>query len=418
MTAIRDVVQPPIAQRRSKDLAARVIADRAEGEAYVASVCFKHGPPRQVGVELEYTVHHRDDPCRHLDPAELAKALGVHAPQTLFANSPALPLPDGSSLTIEPGGQVEISTQPHHTLPALFEAAERDRAHVAALLAACDLTLGESASDPYRPPVRLLDTARYAAMERRFAPHGPDGVTMMCATAALQVCVDTGDHALLPKRWAALHALGPALIALFANSSRLAGVDTGAASSRWLAVMGTEPSRTAPPDDGDPITRWSERVMDTPLLVLRRDRGDWDAPPRLTFAEWISGSGHATRLSRPTFGDLDYHLTTMFTPVRPRGYLEVRYLDAQPGEDWRLPVALLSALLEEPGTVDSVLEHCEPTAGRWAAAARSGLGDRALRTSARRVVELGIGAIGRLGLSEATVAMVVAGLERRLEGRR
>ena len=61
---------------------ARVLADRAAGEAYVASVCFKHGPPRLTGVELEFTVHHADDPARPLDPDVLATALGPHSSLT------------------------------------------------------------------------------------------------------------------------------------------------------------------------------------------------------------------------------------------------------------------------------------------------------------------------------------------------
>ena len=59
------------------------IGSRAEAEGYVAMVCFKHGPPRLYGVELEWTVHHAEDPHRPLDAGHLRKALGVHAPPTL-----------------------------------------------------------------------------------------------------------------------------------------------------------------------------------------------------------------------------------------------------------------------------------------------------------------------------------------------
>lgn len=106
-------------------LSAKVISDRAAGEAYVASVCFKHGPPRLLGVELEYTVHYADDPRRPLDPADLVKALGPHAPRTLLPESPAQPLPGGSPLTLEPGCQVEISPLPQSSLRRLHETGRR-----------------------------------------------------------------------------------------------------------------------------------------------------------------------------------------------------------------------------------------------------------------------------------------------------
>ncbi|OLT43134.1 hypothetical protein BJF85_03500 [Saccharomonospora sp. CUA-673] len=228
-----EVAEPALPDTAARDRAARVVADRAEGEAYVASVCFKHGPPRLVGVELEHLVYDRADPSARLAPDRLARALGSHAPATLARHPGRTPgpssaeLPAGSALTVEPGGQVEISTAPHPTLDRLISAATTDLDHVAALLAAEGLLLGRTAIDSTRTPARLLETERYAAMERRFAARGSGGITMMCSTAAVQVCLDAGEPADLPARWAALHAAGPVLLALFANSTHHAGRRTG-----------------------------------------------------------------------------------------------------------------------------------------------------------------------------------------------
>jgi glutamate--cysteine ligase len=399
-------------------IAARALADRAEGEAYVASVCFKHGPPRLVGAEIEYTVHHAADPRRPLDPAHLAAALGPHTPRTLRADSPAQPLPAGSPLSLEPGGQVEISAAPATSLAELAETVTADLTYLTERLTRSGLTLGTSGIDSYRTPARLLSTERYTAMERRFAPDGTAGLTMMCSTAGLQVCVDTGEREQLARRWAVLHALGPVLIALFANSGRSGDASTAAASARWLAVMGTEPARTLAHDcPDDPAASWARRMMDTPLLVLPGPDRDWDAPAGLTFGQWIEGAGVAASLAPPTTADLDYHLTTMFTPVRPRGYLEVRYLDAQPPHRWLHPVALLSALLARPEVVDSALEACEPVAGCWEEAARSGLAHPAIAAAAAAVADLGCAALGSggsLGLPPATATDIADTLQRRL----
>lgn len=398
-------------------LSAKVISDRAAGEAYVASVCFKHGPPRLLGVELEYTVHYADDPRRPLDPADLVKALGPHAPRTLLPESPAQPLPGGSPLTLEPGCQVEISPLPQSSLRRLHETVSADLACLTDLLARAGLILGETGIDAFRQPQRLLETERYAAMERRFAPLGNGGITMMCSTAALQICVDSGERDELAARWEAVHALGPPLIATFANSRQHAGRDTGFASARWLAVMDTEPSRTFPTlPSMDPPASWARRVLDTPLMVVRRRDGPWDAPAELTFADWVAGTDAASGLGRPTFADLDYHLTTMFTPVRPRGYLEVRYLDAQPAHRWLHPAALLAALLARPSIVDKVRELCEPVAGRWERAAMVGLGDARLAAVAAKVVDLGCAELTRTGLPEATANEITEAVQALVRG--
>src|SRR3981189_1979958 len=83
--------------------------DVAEAEGYIASICFKTGPPALVGAELEWTVHDMADPGAPLDPALLRPTLGPHAPPSLTPDGPHQSLPYGSVVTLEPGGQVEIS---------------------------------------------------------------------------------------------------------------------------------------------------------------------------------------------------------------------------------------------------------------------------------------------------------------------
>ncbi|GAA0536430.1 glutamate--cysteine ligase EgtA [Saccharopolyspora subtropica] len=358
---------------------------RAEAEAYVASVCFKHGPPELAGVELEWTVHHADDPGRPLDAAALIAALGPHAPRSLVPDSPHRRLPNGSVLTVEPGGQVEVSSLPTPSMRSLFSVVEADAAYVARRLRTAGLVLGDQGTDPLRFPRRILQVPRYAAMETAFDRIGLDGRLMMCSTAGVQVCLDAGEAHRVAARWNALHALGPVMLATFANSPMLFGECTGWVSTRTRALLRTDPPRTRPgPVTEDPPRSWARRVLDTSLVCLRRDNGDWTAPTGISFAEWI----HGALPNPPTRDDLDYHLSTVFPPVRPRGYLEVRYLDAQPGTDWMLPAGALIALFRDESTVDEVLELTVPARGRWVQAARHGLLDRALARCARDVFEL------------------------------
>ncbi len=153
-------------------------------------------------------------------------------------------------------------------------------------------------------------------------------------------------------------------------------------------------------------------------MVLPRRGGPWDAPDGLTFADWIGRRKAARTLPPPTTADLDYHLSTLFTPVRPHGYLEIRYLDAQPVTGWLAPAALLVALLQRPDTVDRVLEICAPVAGRWADAARCGLSDPDIAAAARRVVDLGSERLSDVDLPADTVTDVARTAHRRVhEGR-
>lgn len=373
------------------------IGSRVEAEGYVAMVCFKHGPPELHGVELEWTVHHADDPHRPLDAAQLSNALGVHAPPTLVPDSPQLPLGRGSLVTVEPGGQVEISGPASASIPRLIDDTTADAAELTQLLAAQGLEPGRHGLDAYRPPRRLLTVPRYAAMERAFAQLGPHGPRMMCSTAGLQVCLDAGEADQTAVRWRALHDLGPALVALFANSRRREGNDTGWASARTEATFGTcAPFTEPPPLDGDPAEAWARTAMEAPVLCLRR--GDsWDAPAGLTFGAWADG---ALGDDKPTYDDLEYHLSTLFPPVRPRGYLEVRYLDAQEGDGWIAPTLLLSALMSDPAVTDQALAAAAPAAGRWFPAAREGLDDKPVLQAARELVELATTNLSRTGVDQ------------------
>jgi glutamate--cysteine ligase len=366
---------------------ATILHDRAAAEAYVASVCFKHGPPRLLGVELEWTVHHAQDPGRYLDARHLADALGAHAPASLNPDSPELPLPGGSRITVEPGGQVEISSSVSSSLDTLISTVSADIALLHERLRANGLTVGLRGIDPYRAPRRLLDTPRYAAMEAAFEPIGPDGIAMMCSTAGLQVCVDAGEGDRVAARWAAVHALGPVLTALFANSSQTRGPCAPPwASARLRTLLGTDPPRMRPPAvfTADPAASWARHVLDVPVICVRRPTGSWVPPVKLSFADWIDGA----LPSPPTTEDLEYHISTLFPPVRPRGYLEVRYLDAQQGDGWIAPTALLIGLLAKESTVDEVLDITAPAASRWLHAARYGLDDKRIATAARGIVEL------------------------------
>ncbi|GAB2956833.1 ergothioneine biosynthesis glutamate--cysteine ligase EgtA [Micromonospora polyrhachis] len=395
---------------------ATVLREVGEAEGYLAKICFKTGPPRLVGVELEWTVHDAVDPAQPVDPDRLRTALGPHAPTTLDPGSTSRPLPQRGTVTVEPGGQVEISTIPHRRLDALHETTSADIDYLTGLLAAAGLVLGRTGIDPYRPPRPAIDTPRYRAMRCAFDRRGPSGRAMMYSTAGLQICFDAGMPAQVAARWQALHAYGPPLVAAFATAGRYAGRDTGWASARMAAWQRIDPDRTRAAwtrttDQPDPARAWSAYALAAPLLCVRRP-GDanWAAPPGVTFQDWINGA----LPQPPTTDDLDYHLSTLFPPVRPRGYLEVRYLDSQPAGEWIAPVAVLAALLTDDSAAELAREACEPVVDQWERAARYGLADPDLSLAAATVLDVACRALDRTDLPPTTRQRISEIVQRRL----
>jgi glutamate--cysteine ligase len=409
------IPQPPV--DAAPDPGPSVLRDCADAETYVGSICFKHGPPRLLGVELEWLLQRPSSPQSGPDAAALVAALGPHAPTTLVDSSPALPLPAGSAVTVEPGGQVELASPPLPDLAGLLQATRADAAALHHLLAAQGLHPSPLATDAVRPPRRVLDLPRYRAMEQSFDHRGPYGRSAMCSTAAVQVCVDAGEANEVAGRWSAVHTFGPVLLAAFANSPRLHGRNTGWKSSRWASWQRADPARTAPPlrQSGviDPAAAWARRVVESPVLCVRRPEG-WLVPRGITFADWIRGALPGP----PTTADLDYHITTLFPPVRPHGHLEVRYVDAQPGRRWALPTTVIAALLSEPSVTDAARQACEPAEERWTSAARHGLSDRVLARAAATVFELALGRLPAIGAPDWVATDLFAMTEQQvLRGR-
>lgn len=380
-----------------------------EAEIYVASVCFKTGPPGKIGIEVERTVHRRVHPGDPVPVPEVRNAVCAIDD----------PLPGGGVITLEPGGQLEISSACAAGLPEVIAATRRDLAQADSLLAAAGLRPGGLALDPVRRPVRSLNHPRYAAMEQQFDRNGPAGRTMMCSTASLQVSLDAGTDGVgpnsAPQRWQHLHLLAPLLTAVFANSPFARGRPSGWRSTRQAAWLAIDPTRTAAPValSADPRHDWARYALDANVLCIRPedDDGTWLAPRALTMRQWLRGEG-----PRPvTRQDLDYHLTTLFPPVRPRGFLELRVLDAQAGRDWEVATAVVTALVEDPLAAALAAEACGEVSADARSpriAARDGLANPRLARAAQVCAGAAWDALPRLGADTGTLARTAAFFEK------
>jgi len=346
---------------------------------HIGEACLADGPVGRVGLEVEAHCFDLADPMRRPDWAELTDTI---------ADVP--PLPGGSAITVEPGGAVELSGPPMDEPAAAIAAMTADRAVLRSAFAQAGLGLVLLGADPLRPAKRVNPGDRYRAMERFFTASqtGDAGAAMMTSTASVQVNLDAGPQDGWAARVRLAHALGPTMIAIAANSPLLGGQFTGWRSTRQRVWSQLDSARCGPilgVNGDDPASDWARYALKAPVMLVHNPNAtpvtDW-----VPFADWADGrvllGGR-----RPTHADLDYHLTTLFPPVRPRRWLEIRYLDSLPEAVWPAVVFTLVTLLDDPVAADIAAEATEAVATAWDRAAQIGLGDRRLHEAATRCVQ-------------------------------
>jgi glutamate--cysteine ligase len=305
-----------------------------------------------------------------------------------------------STVTVEPGGQLELSGSPEPDILGAVAHMRHDGVSARLALAELGLGLAHAGADPLRPPRRVNPRPRYRAMEQHFAATGRagPGTVMMNSTAAMQVNLEAGPQTGWADRVARAHRLGPTMIAISACSPWLGGRDTGWKSARQRAWAGLDPRACGPvpglgaPEPAgpapDPAAAWARYALRAPVVFVRNWVGEIAAVrTSVAFEQWASG---AVRLGGrlPTPADLDAHLTTLFPPVRLRGYLELRYLDMTPPRWWPAIASVVTTLMDDPVAADQASEATERAAGRWRIAARAGLADAVLADAARRCVSI------------------------------
>jgi glutamate--cysteine ligase len=353
------------------------------------AAALQDGPLGMVGLEAETHLVDLDDPGRRV-PWDRAE-----------------PLPDAlrpvvrSAVTLEPGAQLELSALPAPDVLAAVTGLRHDLQGARLALTRRRLGLVHAGTDLLRAAQRVNPRPRYQAMEAHYGATGRagPGAVMMTSTAALQVNLDAGPRPGWAQRVARAHRIGPALVAISACSPWLHGRDTGWKSARQRAWSGLDPrscgqvpgcvAASSGADGGlDPAGAWADFALNAPVVFVC-GAGDQATAVRsaVSFARWASG---AVRLGDrgPTAADLDVHLTTLFPPVRLRGYLELRYLDMTPPRWWPAVAAVTATLMDDPAAADLAAEATEASAGLWTSAARDGLADPRLARAARRCLAI------------------------------
>jgi len=270
----------------------------------------------------------------------------------------------GSSVTLEPGGQLELSGR----LCADLFCSQGDFAgHInqaGSIAAALGLTFLGFGTQPFTPLAEIawVPKARYAVMGPYMLRVGDMGQRMMKQSAGIQVNLDYDSEADCFAKMRLAQALAPLLYALFANSPLLDGRPSGFLSTRGEIWARTDADRCGLLallfDPAADFAAYVEHVLDVPMYFIRREGRFIDlTAERFTFRRFLAEGSHGWQA---TLGDWDLHLSTLFTEVRLRPQLEVRSMDSLPPALSLAPAALLKGLLYDTEARLAAWELCRP----------------------------------------------------------
>lgn len=308
---------------------------------------------------------------------------------------------DGAVVTLEPGGQLELSGRITRTI---FETQSELDSHLREV-ADVGATLGQRWThlglNPWDAPdsIPWMPKSRYQVMRDYLGKRGTMGHWMMKATCTVQANFDYRDEGDAMRKLALTSRLSPLVTALFATTPVREGRARGFASSRMEIWENTDPDRTGTPDTyldlGAGFAGIVEWALDVPMLFVVRD-GVYVDVSGTTFRRFLAGDVPALV---PTMGDWNLHVSTLFPDVRLKRYIEVRTADAgRPAQLLALPALWKGVLYDETATraAESLL-HLEVGALRAfaATAARSGLADPRVRELARELVAIAAAGLDR-----------------------
>jgi glutamate--cysteine ligase len=340
--------------------------------------------------------------------AELLAALAalegwapVHEGDTLVALEK-----EGASITLEPGGQLELSGAPLRTI---FETCQEFHRHLDVIRRVSEprgivwLSLGANPlHDAYEIP--RVPKSRYAVMRDYLPARGELAMHMMHLTATVQANLDFASEADMVAKMRTAMGVSPLVSALFANSSLHLGKPSGFVSRRVHIWRHVDPDRCGMLpfvfEPGFGYARYVEWALDVPMFFVLRE-GRYLPAAGLTFRRFVAEGFEGTRA---TLQDWNLHLTTLFPEVRLKQFLEMRGADAVPPELLCALPALWKGILYD----DAALEAAWRLIADWPFPER----EAALEAVARRGLAAEVAGRPVLPLARELVAIAREGLVR------
>ena len=312
-----------------------------------------------------------------------------------------------ASVSLEPGGQVELSGAPlqtiHQTCTEVHEHLNQIKA-VDAELGTGMVGLGFNPKWR-RDDIPWMPKGRYKIMREYMPKRGSLGLDMMTRTCTVQVNLDFSSEADMVKKFRVSLALQPVATALFANSPFTEGKPNGFHSFRSQIWTDTDPDRCGDLpfvfEEGFGFERYADYALDVPMYFVYRDGRYIDASGQ-SFRDFLEGRLPALPGERPLLTDWSDHLTTLFPEVRLKKFLEMRGADGGPWERLCALPALWVGLLYDSEALNAAWELVKDWSGEERSALRRDVPRLALATPFRnrsvRELALEVLAISSAGL--------------------
>jgi len=240
-----------------------------------------------------------------------------------------------ANVSLEPGGQFELSGAPLETIHDICEETGQHLQEVKVV--ADELGIGFLGLG-FHPTMRrdqapVMPKGRYRIMREYMPKVGGLGLDMMFRTCTVQANLDFGSEADMVAKYRTSLALQPICTALFANSPFIEGKPSGFVSARANVWTDTDPDRTGMLDfvfqDGFGFETYAKYALDVPMYFAKRDGRYIDLAGR-SFRDFMDGKLAELPGERPTIKDWADHTTTIFPEVRLKQYLEMRGADSGP----------------------------------------------------------------------------------------
>ena len=265
---------------------------------------------------------------------------------------------DGASVSLEPGGQFELSGAP---LDSIHQTCGEVNRHLREVKDVADRIGAGFLSLGFRPDTKLEDVpvmpkGRYKIMREYMPKVGTHGLEMMFRTCTVQVNLDFASEADMVKKMRVGLALQPITTALFANSPFTDGVPNGYKSYRSRIWLDTDPDRTGMLpfafEQGFGFEQYVDYALDVPMYFVHRGEDYLDASGK-SFRDFLDGKLDVLPGEKPTLSDFEDHLSTIFPEVRLKQFLEMRGSDTGPWNQLCAMPAFWVGLLYDQAALDA-----------------------------------------------------------------
>ncbi|WP_453976483.1 glutamate--cysteine ligase [Brevundimonas sp. Marseille-Q4549] len=240
-----------------------------------------------------------------------------------------------ASVSLEPGGQLELSGAPLLTIHDICNETGQHLMEVKQVADQIGVGFLGLGFDPLwrRDQIPVMPKGRYDIMRAYMPKVGSLGLDMMLRTCTIQANLDFDSEADMVAKFRTSLALQPIATALFANSPFTEGRPNGFLSARANVWTDTDADRTGMLgfvfEDGFGFERYADYALDTPMYFAKRGGKYVDASGQ-SFRDFQVGKLPALPGEYPTIKDWNDHLTTLFPEVRLKAYLEMRGADGGP----------------------------------------------------------------------------------------